>query len=91
MRIKDELIAVLFNLQENCIGIAKIDGNVEMVMSETQHTFKTLSISNLCGLKETFYPKSEFQFENFPVKYNSLYEFLKEPNVFHNWYNEYLK
>ena len=90
MSLEKRLQIGLSELQEKTIGIAKIHGNIEMVVEENEHTFKTLWIGNLGGLSECHYPKSQFQFENFPPDYANLSEFLQQPILFHNWYNEYI-
>ena len=89
MSLEKRLQLSLSELQENVIGIAKIHGNIEMVVEENEYTFKTLWVGSLGGLSECHYPKSQFQFENFPVDYANLSEFLKQPIPFHNWYSEY--
>ena len=94
MSFTKRLSVSLSELQENVIGIVKIHGNIEMVVEENEHTFTTIWIGNLGGLSECHYPKSQFQFEVFPLKnnmkpYRNMAEFLTEPIKFHNWYNEY--
>jgi len=90
MSMKLRLLSGLQELQEKTIGIAKIHGNIEMVINESEIDFTTIWIGNLGGISECHYPKSQFQFERFPIEFKTLENFLKHPNRFHNWYNECL-
>jgi len=81
----------MYELQSNVIGIVNIHGTIELVVEENEHTFKSVHIGNLGGIATSHYPKSQFQFENFPVQFKTLSDFLKKPIQFHNWYNEYFR
>lgn len=83
------LKSVLLELQSKTIGIAKIHGSLELVTEEDQYSFTTYHLSELGGLSENHYPKSRFQFVNFPYKFKTLSDFMNEPNQFHNWFKEY--
>ena len=87
----ENLRNALNELQSKTIGIAKIYGNIELVISETEFSFVTISIGNLGGCRENHYPKSEFNFVKIPEKYGNLGAFLLEPLDFYKWYNGILK
>ena len=79
----------LESLQSKTIGIAEINGDLELVTEQDSNTFVTQYIGRFGGLKTSFYPRSEFQYECFPPAFKNLSEFLKQPIQFHNWIKEY--
>ena len=87
----ENLRNALSELQSKTIGIAKIHGQIEMVIEDDNYSFKTVSIGSLGGLSTSYYPKSDFSFKRFDLTIDNLANFLKTPHAFANWYNDNFK
>ncbi|MDA3780322.1 MAG: hypothetical protein PF487_08935 [Bacteroidales bacterium] len=81
--ILKELSNVHVNVQKISIGVANIYGQKELVVEETEHSFKTVSFGILGGIIQSHYPKSEFSFIRVSdMGYDSLYDLMNDPFKF---------
>ena len=84
----ENLRNALNELQSKTIGIARIYNHIEMVVEDNEYSFKTITMGNLGGMGENYYPKPDFNFVKIPEKYGNLRTLMNEPFEFSNWYND---
>lgn len=82
-KVLKDLSSVHCYVQKIAIGIADIYGHHEIVVGETEYTFKSISFGSLGGISTNVYPKSEFYFRRFSeVDCVSLFDLMIEPFKF---------
>lgn len=89
--LEQELSGALSELRKSTIGFYNCpSGVVEMVIEEGKHTFTTIEIPQLLGMKTNYYPKDNYTFIKFPD--NKTFDMmLLEPLEFNNWFNDNVK
>ena len=79
--ILKQLSNVHQNVQEITIGVANIYGQHELVIDETDHTFRTISFGKLGGVIDSTYPKSDFDFKRITT-FKNMADLMNYPMEF---------
>lgn len=77
--ILKQLSNVHQNVQEITIGVANIYGGHELVIDETEYSFRTISFGKLGGVVDSTYPKSDFDFKRIPYAFKTMANLMCNP------------
>lgn len=86
-----QLRDLAISIQNDCIGFCiRNKETVEWVLTETEYTFTTVTVTSSFGIHTAVRPKSMFDFVRFPDN-KSLSDMLSNPFEYVMWYNTNIK
>jgi hypothetical protein len=80
----------LENLQNETIALAKVYGQVSLVVEMDKNTITIVDLGYLgeLGISSISRNNDYVQIYEFPKEYSTLYDFLQDPIEFKNWFSE---